>query len=149
ESGTPLVNDLFEKAEELANHPVLCYANCDILLRKDFLDAVQRISRWSSRFLMVGECWNLDVETALPFADRNWEAMLQDRVAKVGKPRGPFGIDYFVFSRGLYGRLPAFALGRSYFDNWLIWKVRSMGVPVVDATSEVIAIHQNHDYGHL
>jgi hypothetical protein len=60
----------------------------------------------------------------------------------------PTGIDYFVFSSGLYVGLPAFALGRSYWDNWLLWKARASQVSVVDASGAILAIHQNHDYSH-
>jgi hypothetical protein len=34
------------------------------------------------------------------------------------------------------------------WDNWLVWKARSQGAPVVDATEHVVAIHQNHDYAY-
>jgi hypothetical protein len=54
-----------------------------------------------------------------------------------------------VFPRGLYQQLPPFALGRPWFDQWLIWKARHLGASVVDATPVVMAVHQNHDYSHM
>jgi hypothetical protein len=66
-----------------------------------------------------------------------------------GRLRPPQWIDYFVFPRHLlYQQVPPFAVGRPGYDNWLLWKVRSIGVPVVDVTRAVVAIHQNHDYSH-
>jgi hypothetical protein len=44
--------------------------------------------------------------------------------------------------------VPAFAVGRTIWDDWLIWKVIDSEKPVVDASLVVIAIHQNHDYSH-
>ena len=38
EQGTPLVSDLFLKAQRLASHDVLCYVNADMLLLNDLLD---------------------------------------------------------------------------------------------------------------
>jgi hypothetical protein len=54
-----------------------------------------------------------------------------------------------VFPRGLYGEIPDFAIGRGWFDNWLVWKPRDLGASVVNATKSVCAVHQNHDYGHV
>src|SRR5579862_4415619 len=34
--GTPLVSDLFEKAQTIASHDTLCYVNADIMLLGDF-----------------------------------------------------------------------------------------------------------------
>ena len=146
---TPLVNDLFARAEQLSSNPILCYVNSDIILMKDFVAALQRIARWSEHFLMVGECWNLDLTEALVGALPDWEKLLCDLVRQKGKPRGPHGIDYFAFSRGLYGQLPPFCLGRAHFDNWLIWRARFLNAAVVDATRLVLAVHQNHDYSHV
>jgi hypothetical protein len=60
----------------------------------------------------------------------------------------PSGIDYFVFRRGLWREIPPFAVGRTMWDNWLIYSARARRVPVVDATASVMAVHQNHDYSH-
>lgn len=149
ECGTPLLNDVFEKAKGSASHDLLCYVNCDIILGDTFIRAVEKAGRWSQRFLMVGECWNLDVKDPLLFNQPRWEEDVQRLVLQRGKQRGPFAIDYFVFPRRLYEQIPLFALGRPYFDNWLVWKARALGADVVDATRVVTAIHQNHDYRHV
>ncbi len=149
EYGTPLVNHLFEKAQRLAMHDLLCYVNCDIILMSDFIRAVDTVRRRKKRFLMVGECWNVDILATLNYCHSDWPSEIRSIVNKIGKPRGPSGIDYFVFPRGLYQDLPPFAFGRYYFDNWLIWKARALSVAVVDATQSVISIHQNHDYSHV
>ena len=39
-------------------------------------------------------------------------------------------------------------IGRPGWDNWLLWFARSAGAAVVDASSVVCAVHQNHDYGY-
>ena len=149
EYGTPLLSDVFEKGEQSAKYDLLCYVNCDIILGSEFMRAVEKVSRWTQRFLMVGECWNLDLAEPLAFDQPMWEENLKALVRQRGKPRGPRAIDYFVFPRGLYQQLPPFALGRPWFDQWLIWKARHLGAAVVDATPVVMAVHQNHDYSHL
>lgn len=149
EYGTPLLNDIFERTKQWASYSLLCYVNCDIILGSEFIRAVEKVSRWRRRFLMIGECWNLDVAESLSFDQPDWEKRLQCSMQQSGRPRGPWAVDYFVFSRRLYKHIPPFAIGRAYFDNWLIWKARAQWAAVVDATQVVLAVHQNHDYSHV
>ena len=67
---------------------------------------------------------------------------------KSGRLAAPWFIDYFAFSRGLYESIPPFVIGRIHWDHWLIWKARSSGAAVIDASPSVLAVHQNHDYSY-
>jgi hypothetical protein len=149
EYGTPMVNDVFERAERIATGDLLCYVNSDIILGSDFVQSVEKVRAWTERFLMIGECWDMRIDNRLPFETVSWENDLCDLVRQSGKSRGPWYIDYFVFSRGLYENIPGFAIGRAGFDNWLVWQAKSSGAAVIDATREVKAVHQNHDYSHV
>ena len=148
EHGTPLVNDLFLTAQRLASHEILCYVNADILLLHDLLPALEAVTRRFRRFLMVGQRWDLDVQESLGF-EPAWEEELRERVARSGKLHPPTGIDYFAFPRGLWEEIPPFAIGRTVWDNWLLYAARKRGAAVVDATEVVMAVHQNHDYNHV
>jgi hypothetical protein len=149
EYGTPLVNDLFEKAQRLATCKIMCYANCDIIFRSGFMQAVQIVSGRKKRFLMVGECWNLDVREPLDVEQPDWEDYLEGLIQARGKRRGPRGLDFFVFPRGFYQELPPFVLGTAYYDNWLVWRARALGAAAVDASPLMMPIHQEHDYAHI
>ena len=148
EYGTLLLDDVFEKARKLSNYELLCYINCDIVLMNDFIQGVKEVSQWRKRFLMIGECRNLDI-TDLTFNRPNWEEYLRAEALQRGRRRGPYANDYFVFPRDFYEHLLPLALGRAYFDHWLIWKARALKAAVVDATPTVLAVHQNHDYSHI
>ncbi|MDQ2976123.1 MAG: hypothetical protein M3R69_12025 [Acidobacteriota bacterium] len=148
EYGTPLISDVFQKAQDLAAGNVLCYVNADIILLKDFIETVNYVARHKQRFLMSGQRWNIEVTEPLEFGPR-WEEELRSCVAAEGELFDPSGIDYFVFRRGIWGEIPPFAIGRTLWDNWLIYSARERGVAVVDATKRITAIHQNHDYAHL
>ncbi len=143
ENGTPLVSDIFDKAQRTATLPLLCFINADIIVLDDLLQAVSRINR--RRFLLLGQRWDVDMTTPLNFDDREWEVKLRADVRARGTPHGHTGVDYYVFPKGLWGKLPHFAVGRTAYDNWLIWRARALGVPVIDATRVVTCIHQNHD----
>ena len=43
EYNTPFVSVAFEKAQQLAQHPLVCYVNADIILLDDLLTSVKRI----------------------------------------------------------------------------------------------------------
>jgi hypothetical protein len=146
-SGTPLLNSMFAEAQGMARYPTLCYVNSDIILLSDFPLAVERVLREMNRFLLVGRRWDLDVQECLAF-DERWEARLKERVQRHGTIHGHSAIDYFVFPRGLWDEIPSFAIGRTAWDGWLIYRALSQGVPVIDLTDRVTAVHQNHPYAH-
>lgn len=145
--GTPLVSDLFKQAQQLSVRNLFCYVNSDIILMRDFMQALQRVVDQKSRFLLVGHRWNLDVREALEFRS-DWEEKLRGQVRKLGTLAGVTSIDFFVFPRGLLGDIPPFAIGRPAWDNWMLYRARSLSVPLIDATPVVIAVHQNHEYSH-
>jgi hypothetical protein len=147
--GTPLLSSLFDRADRLARHDRLCFLNADILLTDDFFGASARLAQMHNRSLMVGRRCDVEITDSWDFSGPDWGERLRSMARERGRMRPPQWIDYFVFPRGLLSQqVPPFAVGRPGYDNWLLWKVRSMRVPVVDATQVVLAIHQNHDYSH-
>ena len=149
EYGTPLVNSVFDIAQQISTHQLMCYVNADIILLSDFLKAVQQIYEHKSRFLIVGRRWDIDLKQTWDFTKLNWEKELRDYVTKSGTLHPPTGMDYFAFPRGQYQDIPSFAVGRPAWDNWLIYRTRFLHIPVIDATKVIMAIHQNHGYEHV
>ncbi len=145
--GTPLISSIFHLAQENASTNLVCYVNCDIIFLDNFGQHVQKIG--FPTFLLVGQRTNLDVNYAIDFSAQRWHDSIRGEALQHGKKGGFAAIDYFIFSKGLYNSIPDFAVGRIGWDNWLLWKTKSMGVPIVDATNAVSAIHQNHSYEHL
>ena len=147
EYGTPTLDGLFDQAQRISDHRLFCYVNADILLLSDFVSSVVRAAQRKRRFLMVGLRRDVNINELLSF-DSQWESSLRNMALTQGKLQRPTAIDYFVFTRGLYDGLPPFAVGRTAWDNWMIYRARSLRVPVIDATDSVTCIHQNHDYNH-
>lgn len=145
--GTKYLADIYDQAQAAARHKLVCHINCDIILMPDFLRAVERVAVRDSRFLMAGRRWDVDVTAPIDYSRPDWAQRIDELAVLEKRQRPPQWIDYFVFSRGLYaGKVPAFVIGRPGWDNWLLWYPLSIGVPVVDASSVVRAVHQNHDY---
>jgi len=147
EFGTPLVNDLFGKAEKVASNSLMCYVNTDIIFMSDFIPAVRMASKEKPGSLLVGRRLNVDLSQRLDFS-KNWETFLEYLVAKQGKAHNHTAMDYFVFSKGLWDKIPPFALGRTMWDNWLVYGIRSKNIPVVDMSEMTKVVHQEHDYDH-
>ncbi|MBM4328813.1 MAG: hypothetical protein FJ118_16830 [Deltaproteobacteria bacterium] len=149
EYGTPLVSSIFALASEHARYRLLCYVNADIILTGRFIWCAREITQRWSRFLMVGQRWDLDIDRPIDFSRPDWEEELVSEVMAAGKQMSPDGIDYLLFSKGLYRELPRFAVGRAGWDNWMVYRAYSLGAPIVNASAFVTAAHQNHDYSHL
>jgi hypothetical protein len=148
EFGTPLLNDLFEKAQQLATHDLLCYVNADIILMSDFMKAVQLASAKKQKFLMVGRVWRVHLWNTLDVQAPDWEQQLRAYVLRNGAQAPPPGnSDYFVFPRGLFVSIPPLGIGRGWWDAWLVYEARRLRASVIDASLAVMAIHQNHDQG--
>lgn len=147
-SGAPLISELFQLARDRAQNAILAYVNADIILLDDFLPAVKTVAEQFERYLIVGNRYDIDMREELTF-DATWVDALRREVEKSARRHKPMGSDYFVFPKGQFADIPEFVLGRAGWDNWMIYKGRHEGLPVIDASEAITAVHQSHDYSHL
>lgn len=147
-NGTPLLSSIFSLARQVNDSPFLAYINADILIMPGFIETIQKIAEQKERFLVVGQRWDMDVRTPLHF-DIGWQEDLLQLLKTQGQLHPKAGSDYFVYPRQCFKDIPAFAVGRAGWDNWMIYKARWQGWAVVDATGSIDIVHQNHDYSHL
>ena len=149
EYGTKRLDYMFTTARALARHEVLCYVNCDIILMDDFCRALEQVRAAHARFLMVGRRWDAEIWEPYYFTRANWQARLKAIIRQRGRQRTPEWIDYFAFSRDLYGStIPPLVVGRVHWDHGLVWRALACKEPVVDVSPCVTAAHQNHDYSY-
>ncbi len=148
EYGTPLVNDLFDKIKQVASHNLLCYINTDIMLMSDFRQAIEQMAHYKQPFLLAGQRYNVDIQRVLNF-EQNWEKKFRAEIFNKGEWHPPWGIDYFVFPRNFWDKILPFAIGRFYWDNWLLYQARVQNATLIDATPAIMAVHQNHNYAHI
>jgi len=145
--GTPLVSSMFSQADRLAGGDVIAFLSADIILTQSTVDAARLAREWSPRFLLVAQRHDVDVRSRLAFED-GWEAAWAAKAVAGGKLHSPGAIDLFLYARGQYAQMPPFAIGRTSYDNWLLWHTVASDIPLIDATPFVTLIHQNHDYTH-
>jgi hypothetical protein len=96
----------------------------------------------------------MDITQLLDFGS-GWDDRLRTSIAsgEQGQHKAvrhpPLGSDYFIYPRDCFTDLPDFAIGRSGWDNWMIYRSRILHWPAIDASHAITVIHQNHDYSHL
>ena len=146
---TPLLSDLFQQADEKAKYSILTFINADIILPENFFDEVMTVSKCFNKFLMVGHRWDMDVDDIIEFENDNEQNNFWERVKINSEKHACSGIDYFVYKRNQWKKLPDFIIGRPGFDNWLIWKARRKLFPVIDGTESIQVVHQNHPWYQL
>lgn len=148
EFGTPLLSDVFKKVRERAKNDIIAQVNADIILTEDFFNAIKKVKEIlpGKKFFMSGRRWDFDVKDPINFSNPDWQKQLIGEAKESGRLHGPSGMDYWVFPRSFNINPPPFIVGRPGMDSWLIYNIRSMGVPVIDATAAVNIVHQNHNY---
>jgi hypothetical protein len=147
-AGTPLISSMFDLTRRSSDSPLLAIVNTDIVLFPDLIDAARRVASRREHFVLMGRRWDLNVTASLDFAT-GWESRLRETARTSGSLHRPAGSDYFVFPRSCYTELPDFTIGRAGWDNWMIYHARRRRWPAIDATQDVMIVHQNHDYAHL
>jgi hypothetical protein len=140
--GLPYVGALFGAARALASHDLMAYVNADLILFQDFMDAVRTVSERFGRFLMIGSRQDWLRREPINFIP-GWQDWV--RAAIQGHTRPRKALDYFVFTKDVYDiDFPPLVLARYWWDPWLVWSALSRGIPVVDASPSVLALHQQH-----
>jgi hypothetical protein len=145
--GTPLVSNMFSQADTLAAGDVLAFVSADIILTQSTLHAARIAMEWSRRFLLVAQRHDVDVRQLIEFDD-GWEQRWAAKAVAGGKLHSAGAVDLFLYPKGQYQHMPPFAIGRTAYDNWILWNTVASQIPLVDATRFVTMIHQNHDYIH-
>jgi hypothetical protein len=145
ELGTPLVSDVFHRMDVLARHPIVAFVNSDIILLDDFLPAIDAVARCHEKFLIVASRFNCRIDHSLSF-ENGWAGELRRRARSENRMYPAAGSDIFVFPRGLLREVPPFAIGRGYWDNWLMREARSLKADLIDVTAAVTTVHQKHSY---
>jgi len=145
-TGVPYLSDLFKQAEKQAKYDVMTFINADIILPSNFLDYIPLLSKQFNKFLMVGHRWDMDVNKQIDFKNKAEINKFWISAKNSSQMHECTGIDYFIFKKHQWTRIPDFAIGRPGYDNWLIWNARRHFIPVIDASDYVKAIHQNHDF---
>jgi len=143
--GTPLLDGIWDSAKINASSNIICYINSDIILFPDFANMVQTVHL--KEFFLAGRRWDIAIDSLIDF-NSDWVPTLKQMIEEQGVLHRETGVDYFIFPKIVMPVMPAFAIGRGWWDNWLIYYFKQCGIPVIDGTN-IMTVHQNHDYSHI
>ncbi len=143
--GTPLISSIFKTAMQEADSDIMAYVNSDIILLDSFSKSISQIN--FKNYLLIGQRWDLDIVKPINFDNDNYKTKLEKKIKEQGVLHPKTGIDYFVFPKTVFKKIPDFAIGRTSWDNWLVYNARLNKYPVINGTQSIDIIHQNHDYG--
>ncbi len=138
EKGFPLIEAMFHMAEDISVTDVLVYTNADILFH-GLTDAVKIVAGESREFLIVGRRRDFTGAPPTDFSD-GWQNSLVPR----SRWHSISGVDYFVFTRGMWPSIGPYVAGYPAFDNFLVANAIARGKQVVDATGMILAFHPDH-----
>lgn len=144
--GRPYLDGVFARAQQLASD-VVAYVNADIILTADLMPAVDACRRLGRSFLLVSRRHEVAIDSPITF-DSTWEKELRARVAAEGLLAPEWAVDLFVFPTGTVTGMPPFLVGRPGWDGWVVYHAREGGAAVVDATSDLLLVHQDIEPGY-
>jgi hypothetical protein len=145
EYGTPMIDDMFKKAQELTVNNLLLLTSCDIILFQDNLEIANVLLSDSNNFMATLRRSDAAITEPINFEEQNWEEKVKQN-STLGHPGAG---DFFLFPKTFYSEgIPPFTIGRASVDNWLIYEAVRLG-KCVDLTAATQIIHQNHDHSHV
>jgi len=145
---TPLVNSIFEIGRKYTpDDELLCYINSDIILLDSFGKSVtawyDQFSETTKDVLLVGKRWDWYNPKEINFDDPNWEHVVTEQAKSDGKMHEHSGIDYFAHTKTTYPFIYPLAIGRYFWDWWLVGNCFRRGVMTIDISETAFIIHQN------
>lgn len=137
--GTPILSDIIGRVNGLASGKARAYINADIVLPSDLMIAVATVSAHFRSFLLSGCRYNVGASKLL------LEVGEMVTHAREQKDIYLSGCDYFIW-RGdwLDSNLPPLRVARNWFDWWFVGRAKQSGVPVIDGTLAIAAVHPSH-----
>lgn len=146
EFGSLLLDSVYSKALEKSENEILAQVTSDIILKEDFIKSIKKVEKeFEGRiFYMAGRRWDVDMKEKIDFQNEKWEEDIDKSVKDRGELHGLAGMDYRVFPKNSQLDVIPLIVGRPGDDSWLVYRAKSKGIPVIDATPAVKAIHQNH-----
>lgn len=145
ESGLPYLDSMIEVAHREATNDIILFTSDHLILFQDLVKAIQQVSDKFPKFLIVGQRHEIDLPELMLMDDR-WEQRLRKHIEDYGKLGGLAAKDYMIWRRPLDFEILPFHIGRPRYDSWLLYAAIKAGIPTIDATGGITALHPRHDF---
>ena len=143
----PDLSSAMRLADKYASNDCIVYINSDIILLDDFSKTIETVlDNLNDNYGIIGQRIDVNIEEEIDFSNIHWQDNVFNYV-KEGILHSKEGIDYFVFPKKFLKTLNVpLSIGGTVWDQWIVYKMLNRGYLVIDATNEIIAVHQNHSY---
>jgi len=142
---TPYINKIFEAAMLYSPTDTLCYVNSDIILFDDFFSTIKNLQK-KKNYFGVGGRYTIEISKILDFKNKSTTINKYLNNMEIDSYHGS---DYFIFNKLSIKSIPQFLIGRTCWDNWLMYYAAKNKLNLTDCTNDILCIHQNHDYSHI
>ena len=150
--GTPLISSAFSSACAQSKSDILIYCNADVILDRSFIDSVMAVAHdptVGESFLAIGRRTDVAIESLIDWSQAEAIPQLFADFRQHGQPASIVCKEYFAFRRSDFQEVPAFAVGRGNWDNWMVASAKQRKIPVVNLSETTSVFHQEHHYQHL
>jgi len=139
---------MFQSAARRAGGETILYLNSDILLDDSAAATIRELGALRGSWLGSARRWCLPPWSGEPpDQEEEWQKFFK-RARQVGRWGEACALDLFLI-RGLsFASMPPFFIGHRGWDNWMILHARQQGIPVLDLSRSLRAIHCDHDYSY-
>lgn len=140
--GTPMLDSMMNKAEELASNDYLLLVSSDVILFQNTIKAYNALKAQMTEFCGVVRKKQQRSIVELDFS-QDWKSTIKENLRWNLITSG----DFFLYPKGYWGEIPPFIIGRTACDSWLFDKACNKNT-LVDLTEVVEIIDYQHTYTH-
>ena len=144
--GTPVLNDMMEKAEKVASNDNIALVSGDIILLQDTMRSLVALQDMDMFLGVAIKKDNPRISSDLMLQE-NWS----DFASSLLVSSVPTSGDFFMYRKGFLNampEMPPFVIGRCRCDSWLVHHAYEAGF-LVNLTDSATIIHQYHDHSHV
>lgn len=138
---TPLLDSIFKIISSYKNESLKMFINSDIILLEFPMHTINQMKQKFKSCVIVGRRFEKLIRTPIKTDEINKNSFIKGLSYKSNS-----WIDYYIFTDNCFPIVPPFALGRTFWDKWLVGSVLKNNIPLIDGTNDICAIHQTHSY---
>lgn len=137
------MNSVFaESLKHVDNDELFMYTNSDIVYFDSLLAGIERAVIYNN-YLLIGQRLDYNLSRQIDFSDGELLSSLECLVRSKGTMHGKWGLDYFVFQKKNWIKLPPYLAGNWRWDNHIALAfLQTPGAMLVDGTQIITALHQ-------
>lgn len=147
EGGGEVITPMFQQmAERFPGQPML-YLNSDIFLEPAVKETLRPLSEKEGPWIATTRRWCVPRFEGPAIDSGQWKNFWL-RTSVEGEYGDACALDLFLIRDFSLKEMPPFLIGHAGWDNWMIFHARMRGIPVIDLSAEIAAIHCEHDYAY-